>query len=182
MPRYRVKLASLFVGLASLAAASDVPGIWLDVPFVKQAKNGCGAASVSMVMQYWNRDKSPALTERSDPVLIQRALLPRDAGGILASAMTRYLQESGFQTFTFRGEWLDLREHLSKGRPLIVCLKESGGTLHYVVVAGLDWQRDLVFMNDPATRKLAKLDRADFEKAWSAARNWTLLALPKKDE
>ncbi len=182
MPRHLVKLASLFVGLASIVAASGPPGIWLDVPFVKQEKNGCGAASISMVMQYWIRDKNPALTERSDPLLIQRALLPSGANGIRASAMKKYLEESGFQTFAFRGEWSDLREHLSKGRPLIVCLKQSGGALHYVVVAGLDWEHDFVFVNDPANRKLAKLGRTDFEKDWSATRNWTLLALPKKDE
>ena len=28
-------------------------GVWLDVPFVKQEKDGCGAASIAMVMQYW---------------------------------------------------------------------------------------------------------------------------------
>jgi len=26
--------------------------VWLDVPFVKQEKDGCGAASIAMVMQY----------------------------------------------------------------------------------------------------------------------------------
>jgi len=33
--------------------SADRPSIWLDVPFVKQEKDGCGAASIAMVMQYW---------------------------------------------------------------------------------------------------------------------------------
>jgi hypothetical protein len=34
-------------------------------------------------------------------------------------------------------------------------------------------------MNDAAQRKLLKQDRADFEKQWSATKQWTLVALPK---
>ena len=51
--------------------------------------------------------------------------------------------------------------------------------LHYVVVAGLDWQHDAVFVNDPARGKLLRIERPAFEKEWRAADNWTLLAMPK---
>jgi ABC-type bacteriocin/lantibiotic exporter with double-glycine peptidase domain len=67
------------------------------------------------------------------------------------------------------------------GRPLIVCLRE-GSELHYVVVAGLDPARNRVWVDDPAGRKLATLDRATFEKKWSAEDDWTLLALPQPKE
>jgi uncharacterized protein YvpB len=64
---------------------------------------------------------------------------------------------------------------------LIVALKPSGvnAPLHYVVVAGLDWERGHLLLNDPAQRKLLKQDRSVFEKQWSATRKWTLLALPQ---
>ena len=39
--------------------------------------------------------------------------------------MERYFQEKGFRTFTIRGEWEDLKQHLDKGRPLIVALKPA---------------------------------------------------------
>jgi ABC-type bacteriocin/lantibiotic exporter with double-glycine peptidase domain len=176
--------ARLLLSLAAVSlTASGPPGIWLDVPFVKQEKDGCGAASISMVMQYWNRDKHEQLYARADPRVIQQVLFSKEAKGTFASAMKRYFKEAGFRTFSFKGEWADLEDHLSKGRPLIVCLKGSGrrGPLHYVVVAGLDWQHDLVFLNDPAQRKLLRQDRAEFEKSWNAAGNWTLLALPGQD-
>jgi predicted double-glycine peptidase len=89
--------------------------------------------------------------------------------------MEGYFREKGFQTFAFRGEWADLQNHIEKGRPLIVCLKE-GAPLHYVVVAGVD--AGFVMLNDPARRKLLKLDRAAFVRDWKD--RWTLLAVPRQ--
>jgi hypothetical protein len=34
-------------------------------------------------------------------------------------------------------------------------------------------------VNDPAQRKLLKQERSKFEKQWSAAGKWTLLAVPR---
>jgi hypothetical protein len=72
-----------------------------------------------------------------------------------------------------------MKDHLEKGRPLIVALNAGHGDLHYVVVTGLDWQRDIVLKHDPAGRKLLKQHRAEFEKEWKAAGGWTLLAVPE---
>ena len=76
-----------------------------------------------------------------------------------------------------------MKQQLEKGRPLIVALKPDSGNipLHYVVVTGLDWKQALVLINDPAQRKLLKQDRSSFEREWSAAGKWTLLALPQPD-
>ncbi len=113
---------------------------------------------------------------------IQQALFSNAAHGIYASDAERYFQQNGYRTFVFRGEWADLRQHLEKGRPLIVALKPgSSAPLHYVVVTGLDWEHGLVLMNDPAMRKLLKEDRPRFEREWNAAGSWTLLALPRAD-
>lgn len=174
-------LVVLFVCFCGVLSAAVSSGVWLDVPFVKQEKNGCGAASIAMVMQYWLRQESRAADESADAVHIQRALSVPGADGIYASAMERYFQEHGFRTFSFRGEWDDFGQHLQKGRPLIVALKPSGadGSLHYVVVAGLDTEQGILLLNDPARRKLLKQDRAGFEKQWSATGNWALLALPR---
>jgi ABC-type bacteriocin/lantibiotic exporter with double-glycine peptidase domain len=165
---------------ALLSAGAETSGLWLDVPFVKQEQNGCGAASLAMVMQYWQRQQGQPAGASSDREHIQRALYSTRAHGIYASALERYLQQNGFRTFAFPGTWSDLRQHLEKGRPLIVALKPASGTvpLHYLVVAGLDWQRGLVLVNDPAERKLRKRERVEFEKQWKEAGNWTLLAVP----
>ena len=160
---------------------AETPGIWLDVPFIRQEKDGCGAASIAMVMQYWHKQRNTQVDASADAVAIQRALYSSKDHGIRASELEQYFQQHGYQTFAFAGKWDDLKQHLEKGRPLIVALKPSAleTQLHYVVVVGVDTDQNIVYLNDAAQRKLLKQARADFEKQWSATKQWTLLALPK---
>ena len=162
---------------AVAAAPAASPAVWLDVPFVPQEKHGCGAAAVAMLVQYWSRQSSAIAA--TDPRAIQKALYSEDVRGIRGADLQRYLRANGFRTFAFKAEWSDLNGHLTKGRPLVVCLDLSrGGPWHYVVVAGVDPEASLVLVNDPARRKLLKMHRAEFERAWNIAGNWTLLAVP----
>lgn len=183
MRRRFLKLAAALLGLACLGAAAPT-GIWLDVPFVRQPENGCGAACIVMVVRYWVGKDHHLRCAVPSVASVQHALYRPRAHGIFASQMKSFLQQACFRVFMFRGAWSDLREHLAKGRPLIVCLREPGieSTLHYVVVTGLDPGRGLVLVNDPARRKLAMLGRASFEREWTAAHNWTLLAVPRSRE
>lgn len=171
---------TLFVCLCGISFAQST-GVWLDVPFVQQEKNGCGAAVIAMVLQYWQRQQPHQQDLDADPAQIQRALYSSRARGIYASDLEHYLQEHGFRTFVVKGDWDLLRQHLEKGRPVIVALKPSKGepSLHYLVVAGLDWSSNLLLVNDPAQKKLLKVERRSFEKEWSAVGRWTLLAVPK---
>jgi ABC-type bacteriocin/lantibiotic exporter with double-glycine peptidase domain len=167
--------------LCGVALAAQNSGVWIDVPFVKQEKNGCGAASIAMVMQYWQRQPGGAEDASSDPAAIQRTLYSSPARGIYASDMERYFKQHGFRTYTFRGNWDDLKHHLEKGRPLIVALKPllAETSLHYVVVAGVDPAQNILLVNDAAQRKLLREERGSFEKEWNAVGNWTLLAVPQ---
>jgi ABC-type bacteriocin/lantibiotic exporter with double-glycine peptidase domain len=171
---------TVFMCLCGIAFG-QATGIWLDVPFVQQEKNGCGAAVIAMVVQYWQKQQPSPQYAGVDPIEIQHALYSSRAQGIYSSDLERYLQEHGFQTFAVKGDWDLLRQHLEKGRPLIVALKPAKGepSLHYVVVAGLDWSSNFLLMNDPAQKKLLKVERRSFEKQWNAVGRWTLLAVPK---
>ena len=170
----------LFVLLLASAGFAEAPAaLWIDVPFVSQPRNGCGAASLSMVMQYWAAKQGAPASPEVDVTQIQRTLYSPREHGIPASSMQKYLQQHGFQAFAFNGSWSDLEQHLIKGRPLIVALKPQGQTeLHYVVIDGIDGAHSLITMNDPADRKLLTEERARFEKDWSATHNWVLLAVP----
>ena len=150
-----------------MAGAADLQ---LQVPFVKQEKNGCGAAVLAMVMQYWGATDV-------DAVGMHRLLYSPEMHGVYASALQAYLQEHGFRTFAFGGAWADLEQHLAKGRPLITGLRTRGGTLHYVVVTGL--AEGTVLRHDPALRGYVRQSRREFESEWKGTGNWTLLALPK---
>jgi ABC-type bacteriocin/lantibiotic exporter with double-glycine peptidase domain len=178
MRRYLAWLA-VCVWIVPGVYAEQASRVWLDVPFVKQERNGCGAASIAMVMQYWQRETGQP--ERADSREIQRALYSRQAHGIYASDLERYMNEHGYRTFSFEGTWNDLQEQLAKGRPAIVALKVGRNDLHYVVITGLDSREDVLLKNDPAERKLLRQSRASFEKEWKAAANWMLLAVPQAD-
>lgn len=173
---------ALSLGRALPCASQESAGIWLDVPFVKQSEDGCGAAAISMVLQYWNGHGARVEAQRAEAAVIQKQLFSKKARGIFASGMERYLKGSGFQVFVLDGSWNDLQEQLKKGRPLIVSLQPGNARapLHYVVVTGIDWQKDAVFLHDPARGKLLRVERSDFERQWQANRNWMLLAVPEK--
>jgi ABC-type bacteriocin/lantibiotic exporter with double-glycine peptidase domain len=180
MPRV-IHSIVLVLWVGGMLFAADPSGIWLDVPFVNQGKDGCGAASIAMVMQYWQLKQFQSSSPNPDE--IQRTLHSDKAHGIYSSDMVRYFQQNGYATYAFVGDWSDLRQHLEKGRPLIAALKPGSMVpLHYVVVAGLDQERQLVLLNDPAQRKLLKEDRSRFEQEWKGAGRWTLLALPEANK
>jgi len=157
--------------------------VWLDVPFIKQQRNACGAASIAMVMQYWQQHQGRSPSGYSDEARIQVALYSANAHGIYASDLQNYFRDHGYRAFAFPGRQEDLRQHLEKGRPLIAALKPGAGApLHFVVVVGWDAEQRLVLLNDPAQRKLIKQDLVSFEKEWKGAGNWTLLAVPQSGE
>ena len=182
MPRV-IGTIVLMLWVGGVLFGADPSGVWLDVPFVMQEKDGCGAASIAMVMQYWQLQQGRSGNSTAEAAQIQRALHSDAAHGIYASDMQRYFQQNGYVTFAFAGQWSDLKQHLEKGRPLIAALKPGSLVpLHYVVVAGLDPERQLVLLNDPAQRKLLKEERFRFEQEWKGAGRWTLLALPEADK
>jgi predicted double-glycine peptidase len=125
---FRFHVVALLFCAALLSAESG--SVWIDVPFVKQERNGCGAASIAMLMRYWAR-------ENADPQRIQQAVYSEDLHGIRGASVEGYLRDNGFRTFVFKGEWSDLEQHVAKGRPLMVSLHQSrGGPFHYVVGSG----------------------------------------------
>lgn len=169
----------LYISAAVWAESSDH---WIDVPFVQQPQEGCGAASIAMVIRYWQERQGNAKTGAADVGHIQQALFSDQAHGIYASDVKRYLDRQGFQTFAFRGDETLVQHHIEQGRPLIVALQPSSGALlHYVVVAGVDRGQHVVIVNDPAQRKLLKVDSRTFEKEWQASGYWTLLAIPRSE-
>ncbi|MBC7852058.1 MAG: C39 family peptidase [Pirellulaceae bacterium] len=151
---------------------------WLDVPYVRQVKAGCGAAAVAMVVQYWARHH-PELKDAAAETANIDELLPASRRGIRGSVLKDYLAQRGFNAFVFDGEMKDLRHHFEKGRPVVVCLGLSGakGPLHYAVVVGVDDKT--VWLNDSARGKLVRDDLESFEKAWRLSENWAMLAVPR---
>lgn len=171
-----ITIAGVLLAISSVALAAAPLNIWLDVPFVAQQKNGCGPASIAMIMEYWQKQRNAPATDDAAEVL--RSLTPgRD--GVRAPDMLHSFEQHDYRAFAYAGDWPDLEYQLGKGRPLIAALQPAGGdSLHYVVVAGIDDAEQVVLLNDPAQRKLLKEARKEFEREWKVTGNWTLLAVP----
>jgi ABC-type bacteriocin/lantibiotic exporter with double-glycine peptidase domain len=156
--------------------------LWIDVPFVRQTEQGCGAASIAMVMQYWSTKGHPVSHSAMDVAGIMNRLYSKDAAGIRANDVENYFSEHGFRALVFSGKISDFAHHIKKGRPLIAALETKGkpGQFHYLVVVGIDSKQELILVNDPSERKLMKMRLPDFEQRQRATENWTLLAVPKE--
>jgi ABC-type bacteriocin/lantibiotic exporter with double-glycine peptidase domain len=159
------------------ALAAGVP--WIDVPFVRQVRAGCGPAAIAMVMQYWVRLQPQLNAVAADAEHINEAL-PASSRGTFGNDLKGYLEDHGFSAFVFSGEPKDVDHHLAKGRPLVVCLGPKGpdGPLHYVVLVGAS--ADEILFNDSARGKLIRESRETFLEQWKATGNWALLAVPRQ--
>jgi predicted double-glycine peptidase len=174
----RFASAAVLFAFCSLAALAASRG-WIDAPFVRQVRQGCGPAAIAMVMQYWARQQPGLDAAAADAEQIDQAL-PADSSGTSGNELKRYLEAHGFSAYVFDGEPSDLRHHLAKGRPIVVCLGLNGpdAPLHYAVVVGIG--DGGMLLNDPARGKLFREKTADFLRAWKATGNWALLALPRQ--
>src|SRR5437868_3473349 len=111
--------------LAWILAAAAV----LEVPYVPQVKDTCGAASLTMVMRYWGQDVT------HDAVAAR--LLKPELKGIAGSRLADFAREHGLLAIAYEGDLAQLRAYVAKGRPLIVAWK-MGSRFHNVVVVGED--------------------------------------------
>lgn len=171
--------AAFLLLLVASAPKSSI-SLWINVPFVAQPRNGCGAASVAMVMQYWSIQQHHTITAEERVHAIQKQVYTPRLHGATPAALEAYLRNHGYLAFAIQGSWQQLEHQIRKGRPLIVALRPSGQrALHYVVIDGIDTKRNLVLMNDPELRKLLPEGRKQFEKDWSATHQWMLLAVPR---
>jgi ABC-type bacteriocin/lantibiotic exporter with double-glycine peptidase domain len=149
--------------LAVVAAAA------LDVPYVPQRKDTCGAAALAMVLAYWD-----AAVPHDQ---IAQALLQPELHGIPGSRLEGFARERGLTAIAYKGDMTQLKEFVGKGRPLIVAWDMGRGRYHDVVVVGID-ERDVI-VNDPARGASRRVSAERFEKRWKGAGYWTLLVAPR---
>ena len=170
-------LVAAMLSVAGLGAAAAAPGqsrahALLDVPYVAQTPELCGGAAVAMVLRYWG----------------ERGVFPQDFaplvtagdGGILTGALAAAVRDRGWQALVVPagddGAHGRIQSEIDSGRPLIALIEVGPRTYHYVVIVGTTAQE--VVVHDPATAPYRVLRRADFERAWTAARRWMMLVLP----
>jgi tetratricopeptide (TPR) repeat protein len=154
--------------LSVLLLASAVQ---LEVPFVRQEKDTCGAAALAMVMGYWGRE-----VEHRE---IAEALVESELRGIRGSRLAEFARGRGLEAIAFAGDMVILRDHLARGRPLVVALDAGRGRLHDVVVVGFDDERAEAIVHDPAKGKDRRVGAGELDRKWAKSGRWALLCTPK---
>jgi predicted double-glycine peptidase len=152
----------MILPLVAVLAAST-----LEVPFVAQRKDTCGAAALAMVLRYWGDDAT------HDEVA--RTLLTPELHGIAGSRLAEFARGRGMEAVAYKGDMANLREFVGKGRPLIVAWDMGRGRYHDVVVVGFDDERGAVLVHNPAEGASRAVEKRAFEKRWAGAGYWTLL-------
>ncbi len=142
----------------------------LDVPYVHQRKDTCGAAALAMVLQYWG------VAVSHDEVAGE--LLQPELRGIAGSRLAEFAAGRGMTAVAHAGDVDHLRDHVGKGRPMIVAWAMGRGRHHDVVVIGFDDDRRRVIIHDPARGAAKAIDLDTFNRRWAGAGYWTLLVAP----
>lgn len=140
----------------------------LDVPFVPQVEDTCGAAALAMVLRFWGHEAS------HDALAAE--LQARELKGVAGSRLAEAARTRGLGAVAYRGDADQLRESVGKGRPLIVAWDMGRGRFHDVVVIGFDG--DDVVVHDPARGASRTVKAHTFEDRWAGAGHWTLLMMP----
>ena len=166
-------LLSLMLNLSGVENLCQNNACFVDVPFIKQEKNFCGAASLAMVFKYWGKNISQ--------YSIADKIYDKSKKGISSKSLKSYSEERGFLVFIYKGGLENIKENIKKGRPLIVALSAGApGGFHYVVIVGYDENLSLILVNDPYSEKLKEMKIKEFIKRWENSNYWTLLLLPKQ--
>jgi tetratricopeptide (TPR) repeat protein len=127
-----------------------------------------------MVMRYWGRDVS----HRE----IAGALVETELQGIRGQRLAEFARGRGMVAIAFAGDLILLREHLAKGRPLVVALDAGRGRLHDVVVVGFDDTRAEAIVHDPARGAGRRIGVGELERKWEKSGRWSLLVIPRDSE
>ncbi len=145
------------------------------VPFYAQGRGvTCLKAAILSVMRYWDGAENQvedwlALEDRVEDNL--SALY----------ALSEAFPELSIHYFNWDLEQIE--EALRSGCPPVALIADQDPDLsHTVTVVGIDYQRDVIIVNDPAIHKLHKLPLADFQEYWKRGRNGIFLVLPKQRE
>jgi hypothetical protein len=168
----RIALAASFtVFLAAPAAAQTVPGGLrvIDVPYVSQSEELCGGAAAAMLMRHAGLRGVYAEDFSS--------LVDETAGGIAAGDLRRALNDRGFDVESWSGTPALVRRHLDAGVPVMALIEARRGRFHYVVIVA--WTAGAVVYHDPARAPFIGATESAFDRAWSVADRWMLVARAK---
>ena len=173
-------LAVFFLLFSSACAATakgpsaSGPALQLKVPYFPEQVGLCGPASLASVLNYWR--------EETTVEEVARAVYLPQLNGVLGIDLTHFARQKGMRAESYTGSLSDIKEHLSRGVPLIAFLNLGVRVFpvgHFVVITGLDEAREEVIVHS-GTEANKPIPYQTFIAAWEKTHYWTLQVLPPR--
>lgn len=162
---------------STLRPGIEVRGHYIDgVPFYRQKESYCGPAALASVLGFWGR---PASLEQ-----ITAAVYLPELRGTLPMDMENFMREAGFETITSAGTLEELKVRIRTELPVICLLDLGFGPYrqpHYVTVIGFDDANAVIIAHD-GLKANSVIGYKTFEKEWTRAGHWMLIANPKSSK
>jgi Peptidase_C39 like family len=143
------------------------------VPFIAQAENQCGPASLAMVLAWIGHPVPPGELLGQVYSFARQGSLPTDMTG---AARRRGLVAYSIPTLP------DIVAEVAAANPVIVLQdlgRSSRPRWHYAVVVGYDLRREQIILRSGRTPR-AVSSFTHFERTWAASRRWGLVVLPPR--
>lgn len=160
-------------GFASIRPGIEERGHYISgVPFFRQTGQDCGPAALAGILAFHGRPADLEAITASIYLPKLRGTLPMD--------LERYAREARLTTTSPDGTAGALRSAVRAGLPVICLLDLGFGPYrqpHYVTVTGFDDGNGLFIMHDGIAQDTT-MTYAAFEKRWSRAGRWMLVAKP----
>lgn len=134
-----------------------------DLLHTYQLPNQCGPNALSIVMRYWNVNKTP--TE------IATKIYQPSLKGTSSLSMLFYVKESGLEAFLYRGTIEDLRKKINSGYPMLLAIKPKNMPVHYIVAYG--YSGDKIIIHN-GIRSAVAIGEDELIKIWKEAGYMTL--------
>ncbi|KAB2879346.1 tetratricopeptide repeat protein [bacterium] len=140
-----------------------------NIPYVKQHGPQCAAASLSMVLSYYNH-----YIDQDDIY----SVIKSDYAGAQSNDILSYPRSLGtYKSFGYIGTIEDLKERIDQGIPVLVFLTPFGYG-HVVVVIGYDESKHQIIMHDPTVANNQAVSYDDFLQEWRQSGNECAIIIP----
>lgn len=140
----------------------------------------CGPTVIYLLLDYWG------LENTHFKKLSSRIFSP-SIMGTPNSSMVFCTEGFGLTSYSFSGSKMVLKELIKKGIPVIVLqnLRKNLKVGHFRIVVGMDTvrQNHVVYVKDPAEKRIKKMNWNRFESLWKRGRSinnnrWSMVILP----
>ena len=155
------------------------------VPFYKQKeRNYCGPAVLSMVLNYWDKDKIFTQEEIVKDIFDPTVEITNN------SEMVFYPYVQNFRVLSSNGNIEQLKNLIRENVPVIILQRVVDKIVykgHYRVVVGYDDAKNVMILNDPWFGDKLSMSYKLFSELWAFGKeinkkNWMLVLLPKEKE